>query len=320
MIDMPRKLTTQELKQRTTSKTNGEYEFVGNYSAVNEKALFRHVVCGCEFPSFPKQVWSGQVKCPECSNRYIVIKGTECKKCSKCDSVKPLTDFAKDKRSKDGHTSTCKECKKQYNKKYRKENLEQIKESQKQYYKENCESRKEYQKQYSKEHRESQNESGKKWRKKNPEKVALKDQRRRAREKSLPDDLKPETRTKIFAHFNNTCPISGANTNLHHEHFIPLCVGHGGTTAENIYPMEGSLNLSKNGSNPFEWIKSQPQEYQENFYNILVPYLAKVNNMEVAKFTDFVYWCFDNPRTPEQTEADNEKGLTSKDLFYNSLK
>ena len=73
------------------------------------------------------------------------------KECNKCHKEKPLTDFGKDTRNKDGFKSVCKIClseyKKQYsvlkknkideyNKKYRQENKDKIKEYEKQRFQE----------------------------------------------------------------------------------------------------------------------------------------------------------------------------------------
>lgn len=85
------------------------------------------------------------------------------KKCPKCGRELALECFGKDKRSKDGLQSYCKECKKQHNKQYRAEHVEYFKqwyaehaEAKKQYSKQwrdnNAEARKQYMKQYKAEH------------------------------------------------------------------------------------------------------------------------------------------------------------------------
>ena len=71
------------------------------------------------------------------------------KKCSKCDEVKPLEGFHKNKKAKDGMQSQCKECgrqqcrqyyqankeaKAEYNKQYRQANKAELDEHRKQYY------------------------------------------------------------------------------------------------------------------------------------------------------------------------------------------
>ncbi|MFF0154052.1 hypothetical protein [Micromonospora sp. NPDC005203] len=46
-----------------------------------------------------------------------MIEGVE-KRCSKCQQVKPLADFALNRQRPDGRTTYCKSCKKQYNATY----------------------------------------------------------------------------------------------------------------------------------------------------------------------------------------------------------
>ena len=69
----------------------------------------------------------------------------ESKKCSKCDVVKPLDEFYKEKPRKDGHRSDCKECLKQYNSQYKHDNKEKISEQKKQYRQDNKKELNEYQ-------------------------------------------------------------------------------------------------------------------------------------------------------------------------------
>ena len=60
----------------------------------------------------------------------------ETKKCSKCKEVKPINEFYKHKRQKDGLASQCKCCESKINKEYYKKHLKEIKEQQKKYKKE----------------------------------------------------------------------------------------------------------------------------------------------------------------------------------------
>ena len=76
------------------------------------------------------------------------------KKCSKCDVVKQLDEFHREKNSKDGRQSYCKECRKEYSKQYRQDNKEEINEYNKQYREDN----KEQLKQYDQDHKEERNE------------------------------------------------------------------------------------------------------------------------------------------------------------------
>ena len=50
------------------------------------------------------------------------------KKCSKCEGVKPLDEFHRDKNRKDGRHPHCKECSKEAKDIYRQNNKEKLKE------------------------------------------------------------------------------------------------------------------------------------------------------------------------------------------------
>jgi hypothetical protein len=56
------------------------------------------------------------------------------KSCGKCRVEKDVTEFSKNKTSKDGLQNRCKECVKQYDKQYKKDNADKMK----QYYKNNA--------------------------------------------------------------------------------------------------------------------------------------------------------------------------------------
>ena len=87
------------------------------------------------------------------------------KECGKCHEVKAVSEFSKNKRMKDGIDTRCKDCKKQYDKEYRKENADKLIEYDKQrndkrkeylseYYKQNADKKKEYNAEYRKQNAE----------------------------------------------------------------------------------------------------------------------------------------------------------------------
>lgn len=301
------------------------------------------------------------------------------KVCKKCGIEKDIEEFHKNKTYKDGYNSTCKECKREYARKYSNENKDKIKEYQKEYYKNNQEKvkervskyrnehkeeikekkkkyneihkdeikvkkkeyyeknkekinkrKKEYYKEnqkyfseqkkiYNKENKEKIKEMKKKYFEENKEKFCVWRNNRKAFRNELPNNLTQEEWDKILNKFDNKCVLTGDSKNISLEHFIPLSIGHGGTYKGNVYPMSLSLNIVKSNKNPFKWIKSQDSKIQHVFYNVLVPYLAKQNNMDTKTFRRYVNWCFKNKRTLEQIESDNAKGLDSIDLFYMSF-
>lgn len=77
-----------------------------------------------------------------------IIDGQEYKRCSKCETVKPISEFYKDNTKTDGYRSYCKECKKIHGKQYRFLNHDKIRETERLYKINNREKVNEYTKLY----------------------------------------------------------------------------------------------------------------------------------------------------------------------------
>lgn len=252
------------------------------------------------------------------------------KVCTKCGIEKPLSEFNNNKKGKYGKRSDCRECQKESKRKWREDNLDKVKEYNKQWRENNPNYMKEYNKQWrennqdymreyskSEKEKESHRKRNRKYSqsKKGREAQIIRNQNRKSMKKSLISNFTVNEWEEILKHFNNKCVLT-EKENPSREHFIALSTGHLGTCKENIYPMELSLNISKHNKNPFVWIKSQTEKSKERFYNVLVPYMAELNNMSVKEYESFVNYCYKYPRDKEQIEFDNKAGITSKDLFY----
>ena len=70
--------------------------------------------------------------------------------CSKCHEVKVVSEFSKNKSKKDGVDTICKDCRKQYQSEYYKQNKDKIAEYKSEYYKQNKDKKKEYNAEYRK--------------------------------------------------------------------------------------------------------------------------------------------------------------------------
>lgn len=204
------------------------------------------------------------------------------KRCHSCSEMLPLASYYKDRHKKyDGHEAHCTICRKVY----REKNAEHINNRSKQWRKDN------------KERARKQNKA---YRESNKDVIQFNKKIRRTKIASLPSTLTVEENDLLKEIQGGRCLISDtpAYCDLQQrksmytlEHFIPVSWGAGGTTFENCYYMEGSINISKHNKNPFEWIKTQPAAYQERFNNILVPMLAERNGMSVDQFIQYVYEC-----------------------------
>lgn len=72
------------------------------------------------------------------------------KRCLKCESIKAVSMFSRDKSQKDGYSLYCKECRALYVKVYQKENKEKINARQRKYYNNNIEKQRERSRRYYK--------------------------------------------------------------------------------------------------------------------------------------------------------------------------
>lgn len=249
-----------------------------------------------------------------------VIEGVS-KRCKGCGEVKLLDEFYTKKGAKDGRHNKCKDCKIARQKECNDARKEAIKEYKKQYYQENREALLAQRAEYYQENREDvlaqRAEYQKTERGKEVKRASMAN--RKAMKLALPHEEGSSQWLETLARYNDACAITGATENINLEHFMPLSWGHGGSLANNIYPMEGSLNMSKSNKHPFKWAERNLKgEQYEAFLNV-ARYLAELNGMTLKEFRKFVTWCYKNQRTVEQVKADNERGLTSQDLWRASL-
>ena len=246
------------------------------------------------------------------------------KVCNRCKEEKPLSTeyFGMLKASNDGFNPTCKKCRKlamqkyqktekgkrtqaKAGKKYYNNHEEKVKAKARQHYRDNIEAERKRCREYSKTARGREVDR------------AIQ-ANRSAMKKALPYPRNSNEWHQVLDEFGGVCAITG-KSEYSLEHFIPLSWGHGGSLANNIYPMEGSLNMSKSNKHPFKWAERNLKgEQYEAFLNV-ARYLAELNGMTLKEFRKFVTWCYKNQRTVEQVKADNERGLTSQDLWRASL-
>jgi hypothetical protein len=93
------------------------------------------------------------------------------KRCTKCGETKPLDEFHSSKRMKDGHSSRCKECIKDYSKKWYTANHERAKEKGRKYYLANSEKIKTYGKKWNALNSDKVKEATQEWQSLHPDKV-----------------------------------------------------------------------------------------------------------------------------------------------------
>jgi hypothetical protein len=174
------------------------------------------------------------------------------KTCSKCQEVKPLTDFYNHRPGKFGVSSRCKKCLKKKSKEWRKNNPEKRKEYKAQYDRNNSEKIKEYNKKWHENNPERVREIDRKYRKNNPEKDNSKNSKRKALiRNSIVENV---DLLQLYKNHKYICGICGKKidkklrwpnlNSISHDHIIPLSKG-GSHTYYNIQPAHLGCNISK---------------------------------------------------------------------------
>ena len=216
--------------------------------------------------------------------------------CKKCKEIKFICKFKKNKNSKFGFEYKCKKCYKEYNKKYRKENKEDIlkrerkykkehkkdilnynkelhkegyykeyyknnKEKYNIYYENNKEKYKIYNKEYYENNKEKISESNRKWRENNPEKLFNNNIKRRQKEENQGNGITKEQWYEMMIFFDFKCAysdeyIGGDSDKRTIDHIVPLNNG-GEHEIWNCVPMLNTYNFQKHTKNMLEWYLEQ---------------------------------------------------------------
>ena len=225
----------------------------------------------------------------------------EMKTCTTCGNAYEATadNFYRCKKvKKDGLMSTCKNCKREYDKQYQLQNKEKQNNWNKAYRERNPEKTKAYRNKYRQEHRVEVLEYTREYYKKNSKRIQENNARTRkpetpeqrrarydtykensrirvhkylAKKKSLEATLNKNEWNDCVKFFEHKCAYCGAEAKLVREHFVPVFSG-GGFTKENIVPACQKCNNSKRAKDFFEWYPDQlfySKEREQRILNYL---------------------------------------------------
>jgi len=197
------------------------------------------------------------------------------KVCNKCKEYKPISEFNKSSKAKDGLQNWCRGCTHKYRKenreklnaywkRYREENQEKVKAGRNRYRKENQEKLAAYVKKYREENQEKvatwqrswketnpkyHKEYDREYRKNNPEKISLWDCRRRARKLEAEGTVIAEQIIARWALYGSRCYLCGKPAEAT-DHVIPLAKG-GSSWPANLRPICKSCNSVKLAKWPY---------------------------------------------------------------------
>lgn len=200
------------------------------------------------------------------------------KRCTQCGVIKPLAEFYKSANGKDGRMATCKQCKREYAKRYREVNREEIAAYQRayrqghreelaaynrsyreanreellakkrQYYRQNRDRINGRNCAYRQEHLARFKEYQAEWQRAdfraNPEKYKAAAHRRRARMRANGGHFTTGQWRRLCQSFDDTCLRCGEHGHLTIDHVVPLSRG-GHNGIDNIQPLCLSCNSTK---------------------------------------------------------------------------
>ena len=168
------------------------------------------------------------------------------KRCSRCGTTKPLSDFVTRSRAQDGKAAYCKQCSAADKLEYREKNRERERERVREWKINNHEKHKTARRRQYANRREHYNSANQAWKRNNPDRVRVytktDDQKRRAIEKGLPASFSTKDWQIALDYFSGSCAVCGRSRGLWHtlaaDHWIPLnspdCPG---TVPWNIVPL-----------------------------------------------------------------------------------
>ena len=213
--------------------------------------------------------------------------------CKKCGRLLPLSMFHKNKKNKDGHISSCKDCMKKYTKNYNQKHRDDINIKRQEYYQNHREHELSRVKEYREKHKEETQQYKEQYRKKNRNKIRalqreywkqyytknkdillLKNKQNLYKRRSVEGTITQEQFNECLNFFDNVCAYSGeefgndAVDALTMDHVIPL--NNGGTNyIWNIIPAKRTFNSSKGTKEMLSWYQEQDYYSDERLQKIL---------------------------------------------------
>jgi 5-methylcytosine-specific restriction endonuclease McrA len=184
------------------------------------------------------------------------------KPCNRCKQVKPLSEYPKHPTCLDGHSNTCKPCRKIESKESYQKNKEAYKDRAKKWAENNRQKRREIVNRSYEKHREKKNAKSraynKRIRQENPEKERIKgihyQHIRRARLLSVERTATAKEIKVVKDRAGGICVYCGREAELLTiDHFTPITKG-GNHSVENLIPCCKPCNSSKNAAIGEEWI------------------------------------------------------------------
>jgi 5-methylcytosine-specific restriction endonuclease McrA len=171
--------------------------------------------------------------------------------CPKCGKGGP---FHKSKYTKDGLSSWCSACYREYNHQYRSKNIEKELERVQQYHKTHLKESRERARQWRKNQPEKSKEIAKRTRKNNYGRIITAKRFRRALKYGVKGSFTNDEWENLKTEYGNRCAYCNSNSNkVYADHIIPISRG-GPNDISNIVPACKSCNSSKQNKPLLLWM------------------------------------------------------------------
>lgn len=171
------------------------------------------------------------------------------KKCVKCGCIVFV---------KNGKYSRCLDCKKEFSKRWRENNIKKVKLQEKIYRDSHKEQAKIRIKKWGQDNPEKRNLTVRKWQKKNPEAMRIIDHNKRARKKIAGGTLSKGLAKKLFVLQKGKCACCGKSLgdNYHLDHIMPIALG-GANEDWNIQLLTQRCNNQKYAKHPVDFMREK---------------------------------------------------------------
>jgi len=175
------------------------------------------------------------------------------KTCTRCHKSKPLDEFYKDTRAKDGLRSECKDCARAYSRAWKVANPDRHRGHSRAWVAANSGRHRENARMWREANREQHRESARAWQRANPDKKRKNKHRRRARKAcGVPQ------RWQIHDIIPFACYWCGTNlraygATTHVDHVMPIALG-GPADSSNEVMTCSACNQSKSSKHPLVWV------------------------------------------------------------------
>ena len=178
--------------------------------------------------------------------------------CTLCGATKPLGEFNRNSRNKDGRAYYCRPCSRQKAKESRERHPDAVRQRNAKYGHENREALREYHRQRYEENREAHIAKTRVWHQENRYSLWEIHYRRRCERMGINPVIERFNLPDVVERYGDSCFYCETGEFEHLDHAIPVSKG-GPHTLDNVRPSCAGCNLTKSDKTETEWLAEQAE-------------------------------------------------------------